>query len=157
MNIFQSIAELESRMDSFDENLTVVKASKLAKVEAKEKYEAQIRKLESVTLENRQKIADYQKAIELFKKIADFRNEEAKEKLQTIMNWALSQIPLDENFEAIIEESDSSRSGKELNIKLRDLDSGNVLNLKYQSGNALCQIISFLINVILFVFLIVHV
>lgn len=90
----------------------------------------------------------YQKAIEQFKNIADTRSSDAKKYLEDTLNWALSQIPLKQRYKAELNESETSRNMKEIYITLVDLDTGRRRNIKHQTGTAIAQIVSFLMNVI---------
>lgn len=89
----------------------------------------------------------HQKVLLTFKEISDTRNQEGKAMLESVLNWALSNIPLEQRYEASLQESVRGTK-KELSIVLRDMDTGLVRNLKNQSGTALVQIISFLMNII---------
>lgn len=91
---------------------------------------------------------NYGKAVEVFKTISDDRSEGAKRTLEEVLNWALSNIKLEQRYEARLDERDSGRSGKELVITLRDLDTGYERTLRNQSGTAVAQIVSFLVNII---------
>lgn len=95
---------------------------------------------------------NYGKASEAFKRIADSRNAEAVATLEDVLNWALDNIKLEQRYEARLEERDSSRSGKEMVIILRDLDTGRERSLRNQTGTAISQIISFLMNIIVIKF-----
>lgn len=89
----------------------------------------------------------HQKVLLTYKEISDTRNQEGKEMLENVLNWALSNIPLEQRYEASLNESVRGTK-KELAIVLRDMDTGRMRNLKNQSGTALVQIISFLMNII---------
>lgn len=92
----------------------------------------------------------HQKVLLTFKEISDQRTAEGKEILENVLNWALSNIPLEQRYEAQLQES-MRGTKKEMSIILRDLDTGHIRNLKNQSGTALVQIISFLMNVIVII------
>lgn len=109
--------------------------------EGVETYDTDIGKLEELEIQ-------YGKATEVFKTIADDRNEEAKAALEDVLSWALGNIELEQRYEAYIEEMESKRSGKEMTIVLRDLDTGRERKLKNQTGTAISQIVSFLMNMI---------
>lgn len=108
-------------------------------------YEQDIEKL------NRAEV-NYGKAAEAFKKIADTRNEEAKAVLEDVLNWALDNIDLEQRYSARLDERDSGRSGKEMVIVLVDKDTGNERTLRNQTGTAISQIVSFLMNIIVIKF-----
>lgn len=95
---------------------------------------------------------NYKKATEVFKKISDTRNEEAKEVLEDVLNWALENIDLEQNYVARLEEKESGRSGKELSIILIDTDTGRERSIRSQTGTAIAQIVSFLMNIIIIKF-----
>ena len=99
-----------------------------------------------------EKEVNYGKAAEAFKKIADTRNEEAKATLEDVLNWALENIDLEQRYSARLEEKDSGRSGKELVIVLTDKDTGFERTLRNQTGTAISQIVSFLMNIIVIKF-----
>ncbi|MFV1457995.1 hypothetical protein, partial [Bacillus mycoides] len=88
----------------------------------------------------------------MFKNIADERNEGAKQALTNVLNYALANVPLEQRYEARIEETISKRSGKEMIVILRDVDTGQERSLKHQTGTALSQIVGFLMTVIVIKF-----
>lgn len=88
----------------------------------------------------------------LFKKIADDRNKSAKEQIEKVMNYALSNVPLEQNYKATLEEKESKRSGKEMRIVLTDIDTGYERDLKDQTGTWIVQIISFILTMIILKF-----
>lgn len=141
-----SLEELDTRIENFEVVLDKLKARREGLKIQETKSQNTVTNLDSKITANLDDILKYQKAIEVFKDIADTRNDEAKAKLEETINWALSQIPLEQNYSIVLEESES---GKELDIKLRELESGRERSLKDQSGIALCQIVSFLLDIIL--------
>lgn len=104
-------------------------------------------------VETKQKAIDrYNKASIVFKKEADQRDEEAKEALENVLNYALSNIQLEQDYRARIEIIPSNRSGKEMVVVLQDINTGFERRLKTQTGRAIRQIISFLMTVIVIKF-----
>jgi|SRR5699024_2174009 len=93
-----------------------------------------------------------EKTSELFKKITDVRNKEAKEQIEDVLNYALSNIPLEQKYRATLEETESKRSGKELKIVLTDIETGFQRNLKDQTGTWVVQVISFILTMIVIKF-----
>ncbi|PGT89945.1 hypothetical protein COD17_09350 [Bacillus thuringiensis] len=98
--------------------------------------------------EKQDKIALCDKSAVMFKNIADERNEGAKQALTDILNYALSNIQLEQRFKARIQEDVNKRVGKELSVVLKDLDSGYERSLKHQTGTAVSQIVGLLMTVI---------
>ncbi|MBT3123338.1 MULTISPECIES: ABC transporter ATP-binding protein [Bacillus] len=92
------------------------------------------------------------KAAVVFKNVADERNEEAKKTLEDVLNYALANISLEQQYEARVEEVPSKRSGKEMTLVLTDIETGHERSLKNQTGTALSQIISFLMSAIVLKF-----
>ncbi|PER55578.1 hypothetical protein CN495_07435 [Bacillus thuringiensis] len=104
---------------------------------------------------NREAIAEKQAKITLcdkseivLKNIADERNEGAKKALTDILNYALSNVQLEQRYKARLEEHINRRVGKELTVVLTDLDTGYERSLKYQTGTAVSQIIGLLMTII---------
>lgn len=87
-------------------------------------------------------------AIEVFKKITTEKSDDAKNTLEGVLNWALSNIKFEQEYEARIIESTRGVTGKELSIELTDKNTGHKRSVRDQSGTALAQIISFLMLVI---------
>ncbi|MBE7114670.1 hypothetical protein FT641_19925 [Bacillus paranthracis] len=102
--------------------------------------------------EKQEKVDLCNKTSLMFKNIADERNEGAKQALTDVLNYALANVPLEQRYEARIEETISKRSGKEMVVILRDIDSGQERSLKHQTGTALSQIVGFLMTVIVIKF-----
>lgn len=142
------MGNIHERYEKVKEGISSIESSKKA-------YELNYNSVLATLRDREQQIEDLtdaelnlDKAIVTFKKISDNRNEDAKQKLEDVLNWALSQIPLEQNFDAQINISDSGKSGKELRITVRDKDKNKVRDIQEQSGTALAQIISFLVTVI---------
>lgn len=93
-----------------------------------------------------------EKTSELFKSISDTRNKVAKEKIEQVLNYALSEIPLEQKYRATLEESSSRRSGKELRIILTDTETGYQRGLRNQTGTWIKQLVSFILNMIVIKF-----
>lgn len=93
-----------------------------------------------------------EKSSELFKKIADDTNKVAKEQIEDVLNYALGNIPLEQSYKASLEETESKRSGKELNIVLTDVETGHRRNLRSQTGTWVVQVISFILTMIVIKF-----
>src|SRR5699024_6012956 len=93
-----------------------------------------------------------EKSSELFKKIADDTNKVAKEQIEDVLNYALGNIPLEQSYKASLEETESKRSGKELNIVLTDVETGHRRNLRSQTGTWIVQVISFILTMIVIKF-----
>lgn len=93
-----------------------------------------------------------EKASTLFKQIADNRNKKAKEQIEKVLNYALSNIPLEQNYMATLDEVSSKRSGKELTVTLIDRDTGHSRSLRHQTGTWIAQVISFILTMIVIKF-----
>src|SRR5699024_478090 len=72
--------------------------------------------------------------------------------IEEVLNYALSNIPLEQSYKASLEETESKRSGKELNIVLTDLETGHQRKLKSQTGTWIVQVISFILTMIVIKF-----
>lgn len=93
-----------------------------------------------------------QKAMEAFKKISDARSEDAKNMLESVLNWTLSNVELNQEYQARLIERQRGQSGKELEIELTDINTGYTRNLTDQSGTALAQIVSLIMVAIVIKF-----
>lgn len=105
--------------------------------------------IEKFNLDKEEKLAAIEvldKSIKIFQKVSDERNKTAKDALETVVNWALSKIFTDptQSFELKIEEHNNAQSGKTMELSLMDLNTGYSKSLKDQQGNAMAQIVSFL-------------
>lgn len=140
-NLADRILKADKIMEKINSQHQAIKLQKEMMENHIDEYDNQITQLK----ENEIK---YQKAIEQFKRIADTRSNTAKKYLEDTLNWALAQIPLKQRYKAIINESESSRNAKEMVLSLEDLDTGRIRSMKYQTGTAIAQIVSFLMNVI---------
>lgn len=85
-----------------------------------------------------------EKSLKIFQKVSDERNKNAKDALETVINWALSKAFTEQSYEVKIKEYADGRSGKIMEVYLVDMDTGNSRSLKFQTGTALSQIVSFL-------------
>lgn len=85
-----------------------------------------------------------EKSLKIFQRVSDERNKTAKDALETVINWALSKVFTDQSYEVKIEEFADGRSGKIMEVYLLDVETGHSRSLKFQTGTALSQIVSFL-------------
>lgn len=141
-----SIDERIKNIDKFIENLhTDFKALEFQKTLLASNVDKKELEVENLLNE----IATLEKSIATFKEIADTRSEDAKKHIEDTLNWALNQIPLKQRYSAVLVESNSKKSTKEIYIQLVDLDTGKKREIKTQTGTAIAQIVSFFMNVIL--------
>lgn len=141
-----SIDERIKNVDKFIENLhTDFKALEFQKTLLASNVDKKELEVENLLNE----IATLEKSIATFKEIADTRSEDAKKHIEDTLNWALNQIPLKQRYSAVLVESNSKKSTKEIYIQLVDLDTGKKREIKTQTGTAIAQIVSFFMNVIL--------
>lgn len=118
--------------------------------------EGHVRTLENVVqgyiddIEEKEKeIVLSEKTSKLLQSISDTRNKVAKEKIEGVLNYALSNIPLEQNYRAILEETSSRRSGRELAITLEDIETGYRRSLRNQTGTWVKQLVSFILTMII--------
>lgn len=103
-----------------------------------------IEKLDLTIEEREQQMELLDKALRVFQKVSDERNAQAKDAIETVINWALSKVFTSQNYKVKIEEDDDARSGKIMEVYLVDIDTGMSRSLNDQTGTALSQILSFL-------------
>lgn len=138
MNIHEKYNKV---MDIFEDKKSQNLAFKIRHDSTKElldDYEEQLKRITQLSVDN-------QKAIDLLKKISDDRTNSALEVLQNTVNWALENIKLAQKFEIVLDVRERGDS-KVLNIVLNDLEKNKQRTLKHQSGTAVRQIISFLLQ-----------
>lgn len=93
-----------------------------------------------------------EESIEVFKSVVDTRNKSAKDKLESMLNFALQNIPLENDYTLEIEEFNTKRSGREFAIKLFDKKANKTRGIRTQSGTAVAQIVSFLMRIVVISF-----
>ena len=93
-----------------------------------------------------------EQSIEVFKSVVDTRNKSAKDKLESMLNFALQNIPLENDYSIEIEEYNTKRSGREFAIKLFDKKANKTRGIRTQSGTAVAQIVSFLMRIVVISF-----
>ena len=128
-------------LDGADELKGVHKANEIRLKSSEDSLKEYEEKIQQLIVEE----LNHQKAIDLLKKIADDRTNSAVEILQNTVNWALENIQLEQRFEIILEVKDRT-DGKVMSINLVDLDLNKTRTLKHQSGTAVRQIVSFLLQ-----------
>jgi len=141
----RKVEELLERCDVYREDVKLLDRQVSTIQETVTRYEEDIE-------EKLQERLLCEKSSELFKKIADDTNKVAKEQIEEVLNYALGNIPLEQNYRASLEETESKRSGKELNIILTDVETGHQRNLKSQTGTWIVQVISFILTMIVIKF-----
>lgn len=142
---------IEDRIESID-NFMENKRTQLKAIEYQHDIlSANVDKKESEVENLSNEIILLEKSIKQLKDTADERSTEAKKYIEDTLNWALSQIPLKQRYSAVIVESNSKKSTKEMAIQLVDLDTGKRREIRVQTGTAIAQIVSFLMNVILII------
>lgn len=142
---------LDNRMQIMREKMEEVQKSKIISeqkfISAKQNVTSTkdiVNKLETTEL-------NYDKAIIEFSRISTEKAVSAKEELEQVLNWALSNIEMEQNYSAEIVETDRG-SNRGLSIVLYDTDTGYARDIEEQSGTALAQMISFLMLVIVIKF-----
>lgn len=141
----ERVEEILSRCDDFREDIKLLNRQVDTIQETVDEYQ------EDIAEKMNEKML-CEKSSELFKKITDDRNKVAKEQIEEVLNYALSNIPLEQSYKATLEETESKRSGKELSIVLTDLETGHRRKLKSQTGTWIVQVISFILTMIVIKF-----
>ena len=141
----ESVEDILSRCDGFREDIKLLERQVDTIQETVDEYHKDVGEKM-----NEKMLCD--KSSELFKNITDERNKVAKEQIEEVLNYALSNIPLEQSYKASLEETESKRSGKELNIVLTDLETGHQRKLKSQTGTWIVQVISFILTMIVIKF-----
>lgn len=89
------------------------------------------------------------KSMIILNKLVDEKNEVVMETIKETINNALNIVPLTNDYKISIEESETKRSGKELNIKLLDTEVSKLRGLRTSSGTAVAQLVSFIMRIVL--------
>ena len=144
--------DLEDRITNIQNTVEDIKIN----IKGKERVQSNI-KSELDKMVNRKFLLDEQIAIdtqsvEVFKSVVDNRNASAKEKIESMLNFALSHIPLENQYTLTIDELNTKRSGREFSIKLLDKKANKLRGIRTQSGTAVAQLISFLMRVVVISF-----
>lgn len=93
-----------------------------------------------------------EKASAMFKRIANDKNKEAKKQIEEVLNYALNNIPLEKEYIATIEESASSKSGREMIVVLTERETGYQRTVRNQTGTLVAQLVSFILTLIVIKF-----
>lgn len=112
-------------------------------------HEIAIDRFSQTVQEKIEKIDLHEKSIIVLNNVVDERTKGVLEKLVTTINNALGVVPLTNDYEVMITENETKRSGKELHIKLLDREANKVRGLRTSSGTAVAQLVSFLMRVVL--------
>lgn len=132
-NIIQKIVEIE---DDYKEKKIRLQALE----EERERYESDIKL-------NEEEVELLEKSRNFLQKLVDDRTHVAYSKIEEVMNWCLSRVPLKQRYKLKIEEHGNA-NGRGVTLKLIDIDTNQERSLKTQTGTAIAQIVSFLLLVV---------
>ncbi len=145
-------ALLESRISSVTDRLEELDIT----IKGKERLQQNIKSDLDNYVERKIKLEEFEQidteSIEVFKSVIDSRNTSAKDKLESMLNFALSYIPLENDYKIKIDEFNTKRSGREFAIKLLDNKANQLRGIRTQSGTAVAQLVSFLMRVVILSF-----
>lgn len=145
-------SELEGKITGIFDKLEDLRVT----IKGKERLEQSVQADLDRYVERKNKLDELQRidseSIEVFKSVIDGRNKSAKDKLESMLNFALSYIPLENNYTIKLEEFDTKRSGREFSIKLFDKNANKLRGVRTQSGTAITQLVSFLVRVVVISF-----
>lgn len=110
-------------------------------------YEEESNRYETDIRLNEEEIELLEKSSSFLKKLVDERTHIAYEKIEEVMNWCLSRVPLKQRYKLKIEEHEN-KNGRGVSLKLIDVDTNMERSLKTQTGTAIAQIVSFLLLVV---------
>lgn len=141
------VNEVLSRYSEVKSKLDDVRLTQVVNERLRATHLETIARLELKKEERIQSIETLEKALMVFQNVSDERNRSAKEALEKVINWALSKVFSSDvqSYEFQIDERADGRSGRVMELSLKDLNTGHSRSLSDQSGTALAQIVSFLI------------
>lgn len=94
----------------------------------------------------------YQKVVDVYKQVMSSRNTQVKAVLEDVLNRALSSVPLDTEYKAMIQGPDYTKAHSSVVIKLVDQNSGKERTPLVGTGTMVSQLISFLMSAIVIKF-----
>lgn len=94
----------------------------------------------------------YNEVSRLYSAITRRRTGEVKTLLESVLNNALSRIPMDAEYEAVLEGPDYTKANPTVEIKLVDKNSGKTRTPLVSTGTMVAQLISFLMTAIVIKF-----
>lgn len=89
---------------------------------------------------------------QLYQNITRERTGEVKQVLEDVLNNALSRVPMDADYEAVLEGPDFMKANTTVEIKLVDRNSGKMRTPLVSTGTMVAQLISFLMTAIVIKF-----
>lgn len=123
----------------------VLKEKEISKRTLEREFERFARNIE----EKEEQIQVKMMASSVIKNLVDDRTEVAYTKIEEVLNWALSQVPLKQRYQIRINDFEDKRFGRGVTFDLVDIDTKRVRSIKNQTGTAISQIVSFLLSVVI--------
>lgn len=94
----------------------------------------------------------YTQVSQLYSAITRERTTEVKQMLEDVLNSALARIPMDAEYEAVLQGPDYTKANSTVEIKLVDKNSGKERTPLIGTGTMVAQLISFLMTAIVIKF-----
>lgn len=94
----------------------------------------------------------YDEVSKLYSAITKQRTGDIQSVLESVLNSALSRIPMDAEYEAVLEGPDYNKANPTVEIKLVDKNSGKTRTPLVSTGTMVAQLISFLMTAIVLKF-----
>ena len=123
----------------------VLKEKEISKRTLEQEFERFARNIE----DKEEQIQVKMMASSVIKRLVDDRTEVAYTKIEEVLNWALSQVPLKQRYQIRINDFEDKRFGRGVTFDLVDIDTKRVRSIKNQTGTAISQIVSFLLSVVI--------
>lgn len=145
MNIESKIEQLKKAVQAKEKVLNGKKMTY-------QSYQIAIERYNQELLASRAKIDLNRQSIIVFSQIVDTKTANVIHKLTETINNALAVVPLTNEYDIHIQETDNSRSGKMLEVKLLDKTANKLRGLRTSSGTAVAQLVSFIFRIVLISF-----
>lgn len=139
------VERYELLQDKLGDKKELLKEKEISKRTLEQEFERFARNIE----DKEEQIQVKMMASSVIKRLVDDRTEVAYTKIEEVLNWALSQVPLKQRYQIRINDFEDKRFGRGVTFDLVDIDTKRVRSIKNQTGTAISQIVSFLLSVVI--------
>lgn len=139
------VERFELLQDKLGDKKELLKEKEISKRTLEQEFERFARNIE----DKEEQIEVKMMASSVIKRLVDDRTEVAYTKIEEVLNWALSQVPLKQRYQIRINDFEDKRFGRGVTFDLVDIDTKRVRSIKNQTGTAISQIVSFLLSVVI--------
>lgn len=142
MNIQDKVFALRARVEKEKETIVGKELSLKSHQIAIDRFNHQIS-------DSKEKIVLNTESVVVLDNLINMKNEELLGTIKATINEALESVPLTNDYDILLMENNTKKSGNELSVKLLDKEANKQRGLRSSSGTGVAQLVSFIMRIVL--------